>query len=372
MKDPFAIFAALGTLVLERDRSGAFRKLGSAPAWCCELWSDCATGELAIQTAHPFLEAFIADAEEAWRGAAPVASEIWTELDEEGREVHLQATALRVSGSDLLLVERSDALHDAEQQLLQRARELRLTHDALSREVEQKDVLVHCIIHDLQGPLNTILGTLSLFEERELPTQLSSLAATAQRAAQRERDLIRDILQVFAAEHEVAMPVAATPLTAADLLDVLTEAIALIEPSARAKGIRVERPEADGTLQVVGDRSRLLRVASNLLENALRHAREHVAVTLSSEEASARLTVEDDGPGVATDVVEHLFEKFARTSGSRGGTGLGLYFCRITVERWGGAIGHEPREGGGARFWVRLPRAPVMSGGRDGKALGGG
>ena len=52
--------------------------------------------------------------------------------------------------------------------------------------------------------------------------------------------------------------------------------------------------------------------------------------------------------------VPSLFEKLARDPRG-GGTGLGLYFCRITVALWGGGIGYEPRPGGGARFWIRLP-----------------
>ncbi len=361
MTDPLAVFTALGTLVLERTPSGEFRRVGGVPAWCRELWTEEPGPELLVDDALPFLSAFLPEAEEAWRSTsyAPVESEIWTERTRTG-ELHLQATALRVQGAELLLVGRGDALHDTQQQLLQRARELRRTHDVLAREVEQKDVLVHCVIHDLQGPLNTILGTLSLFEERTLPSDVAHLAATAERAALRERDLIRDILQVFAAEHEASVPVAATQTVVADALEALREALVLLEPAARARRVRIEAQlgdAGDGALLVLGDRSRLLRVASNLLDNGLRHARESVTVSLAHDASSARLTVEDDGPGVSADVAAHLFEKFARTTGSRGGTGLGLYFCRITVERWGGAIGHEAREGGGARFWVRLRRA---------------
>jgi len=358
MTDPFAVFAALGTLVLERTSSGTFRRLGAVPEWCREL-SLGGEGELSLDSL-PFVEAFLRERREArdpFPASLPVSSEIWTEFDARGDELHLQTTALSVAGAELLLVARADALHDTQQQLLQRARDLRMAHESLAREVEQKDVLVHCIIHDLQGPLNTILGTLSLFEERDLPPEITRLAGTAERAALRERDLIRDILQVFAAEHEALVPAAATPTITVDAVDVVNEAVSFVEPTAKARGIRIAVDLVrDESLQVLGDRSRLLRVVSNLLENGLRHARERVAISLSHDVSWARLTVEDDGQGVSSDVAEHLFEKFARTGGSRGGTGLGLYFCRITVERWGGAIGHEVPEGGGARFWVRLRR----------------
>lgn len=357
MTDPLAIFTALETLVLERSSDTEFHRLGAAPAWCATLSLDTEDG-LSLE-AMPFVEAFLDEARAAWRDRGTACSEIWTEIDPRGGEVHLQAKALSVANTELLLVERADALHDTQQLLLQRARALRLTHDALAREVEQKDVLMHCIIHDLQGPLNTILGTLSLFDERALPPELARLSSTAERAALRERELIRDILQVFAAEHE--SPVANVPMTVIDAAEVAADAAAFLEPAARARGVRLAVTIEGGPLPVRADRSRLLRVVSNLLDNALRHARGLVSLTLSRESRFVVIRVEDDGPGVAGDVGEHLFEKFGRTSGTRGGTGLGLYFCRITVERWGGAIGHEPREGGGARFWVRLDEASAHS-----------
>ena len=54
--------------------------------------------------------------------------------------------------------------------------------------------------------------------------------------------------------------------------------------------------------------------------------------------------------------VPRLFRKYAQGGGTNGQVGLGLYFCRITVEGWGGAVGYEPAPGGGARFWFRLPK----------------
>jgi signal transduction histidine kinase len=80
------------------------------------------------------------------------------------------------------------------------------------------------------------------------------------------------------------------------------------------------------------------------------------------------IAVEDEGEGVAAETLPRLFEKFAHDPRA-GGTGLGLYFCRITIEQWGGGIGYEPRVPVGSRFWIRLParaseheRQPRMDG----------
>ena len=101
----------------------------------------------------------------------------------------------------------------------------------------------------------------------------------------------------------------------------------------------------------------------NLLENAIRHSPDGGAVHLSAraERREVILRVEDEGPGVSPEAQPDLFHRF-RPRGRRAGlAGLGLYVCRLAVESWGGRIGYDDREGGGARFWVRLkqPRPPL-------------
>jgi len=73
--------------------------------------------------------------------------------------------------------------------------------------------------------------------------------------------------------------------------------------------------------------------------------------------------VDDEGPGLPEDATAtRLFALFAKGKGERAGkAGLGLYFCKMTVERWGGAIGCENRPAVGARFWFRLSRATARS-----------
>jgi signal transduction histidine kinase len=117
---------------------------------------------------------------------------------------------------------------------------------------------------------------------------------------------------------------------------------------------------ADGEpLLVVAEKSRLVRVFYNLLQNAMRHSPKGGSVTVSAREEGdgfVRVAVEDRGAGIPPEVIPQLFQKFVRRGKSGGKAGLGLYFCRITVEQWGGTIGCEPRVGGGTTFWFRLKR----------------
>ncbi len=114
--------------------------------------------------------------------------------------------------------------------------------------------------------------------------------------------------------------------------------------------------------QVRGRRDQLERVVRNLLDNADRHAREVVAVHVTSGDGHVVFEVEDDGEGVAIDQRDVIFERFGRADSGRGrvegGTGLGLAIAREIVVAHGGTItvAHSPTLGG-ARFTVSLPDA---------------
>jgi two-component system OmpR family sensor kinase len=99
-------------------------------------------------------------------------------------------------------------------------------------------------------------------------------------------------------------------------------------------------------------------VATNLLENALRHTPPGTRVTVSTRampDGGARLTVSDNGPGIAPDLAPRLFERFVRGAGDRGGSfGLGLAIVAAVAETHDGGVAVEQAPGGGARFVVRF------------------
>jgi signal transduction histidine kinase len=113
---------------------------------------------------------------------------------------------------------------------------------------------------------------------------------------------------------------------------------------------------------VPGHPEQLARALGHLADNAARHARSQVRITVAAadDDSTARLVVDDDGPGIPPADRERVFERFTRLDDARtratGGTGLGLAVTRSIVETHGGAITatHNPR--GGARFTTTLPR----------------
>lgn len=361
-----SLLSALDKLVIERLHDGSFVVRGEPPPWFLRLEGAASWREepLRLDGALPFLEVFLPEAERAWvtEGAPIARSDCWTQRTDDDEALHLEATALRVGPSRLLVITRSDALVHERRRVLQRARELRLLHEALAREVERKEVLVHCIVHDLSGPLNSLLGALSLLQEQPLPQKSAALAELALRAALRQRELIREILDAFAGEGAALDDPGDDLAVSADLRGTIAQVLEALAPAACGRGVRLEGPPEPGggpPCNVVGEERRLARVLSNLVENALRFtaARTSVRLLVHEEPGWVRVTVDDEGPGVSPSVAPHLFQKFARGGDPGAGSGLGLYGARIAVEAWGGAIGYEARPEGGARFWLRLRRA---------------
>jgi signal transduction histidine kinase len=139
---------------------------------------------------------------------------------------------------------------------------------------------------------------------------------------------------------------------AAVLKDAL--AIARMDPSHR--GRTIELAVDDGLSMVCGDQQKLTQVMVNLLRNALQASGEHttVRVRAQADSASVLLAVEDEGPGVAAELRDHLFQPFVSTKGTQG-MGMGLYVARLIVESHEGKISCCNRPQGGARFQVSLP-----------------
>jgi signal transduction histidine kinase len=183
--------------------------------------------------------------------------------------------------------------------------------------------------------------------------------------ASRQKALIQQILDVFAAEVGAFETAAHDPAHAPDMVWCAQAVVEALRPSCVRNQVTLQlAPDIDVAAEwrVVGEASRLERVIFNLVDNALRHSPVGSAVTvdIAADEVGVFVTVDDEGPGVPPDLMGTMFEKFSQARVQPGQAGLGLYFCRITIEGWGGTIGYSPRATGGARFWFRLPRPAAV------------
>ena len=211
--------------------------------------------------------------------------------------------------------------------------------------------------HELRTPLTSVLANLELLAET-LDGDRGEAAASALRSSRRMRRLVADLLLLARADAGRQ----AAPSQALDLGRVVVEAAAELEPVVGDRLLSVDVAEG-ATVRGVGDD--LHRLVLNLMENALRHTPGGTAVraAVDVEDGAVVLHVDDDGPGIAPELREKVFERFVRVGGeSSGSSGLGLSIVRAVADAHGGSVRVEDDpDGVGARFVVRLPLARVSS-----------
>jgi signal transduction histidine kinase len=211
--------------------------------------------------------------------------------------------------------------------------------------------------HELRTPLTSVLANLELLTE-VLDGELGESAQSALRSSQRMRRLVADLLLLARADAPRS-----APREPVDVGRVVVEAAAELGPVTAQHRLSVGVDAGAGPLCVDGIRDELHRLAVNLMENAVKHTPPGTVIkaTAGREGDEIVLAVEDEGPGVAPEVRDRLFERFVRGSGDRGGSfGLGLSIVRAVAETHGGSVTLEDPPAGttGARFVVRLPARP--------------
>ena len=221
--------------------------------------------------------------------------------------------------------------------------------------------MIHCIIHDIAGQLSGINCCLALLEFENLTPKGKERLQIGRKQSIRQEMLIREILDAFSAEIQSLEYFTVDAEQAPNILNAAREVIEFLTPTFALNKMHLKLVtdiDLSADWKVVGDKSRLERVITNLVENAFRHSPEEstVVIDLKQDDNYIRVAIDDEGSGVPEKMVGSLFQKFSQGKGKSGRVGLGLYFCRITIERWGGEIGYSPRLEGGSRFWFSLPK----------------
>ncbi len=356
------LFAALDIVVMELLDDGYFKMVSMIPDWFIKFYPEALEREkLAPGTKFPFLENFIIDAEKFWtsNSSQKLTSSLWIEVDNSGKEYHLEASVYRLKNTKLLLIALVEEAYQEKQFLIQKCRESNLSYQKLVKEVQKKEILIHCIIHDLAGQLTAIKCCFDLLSFQNLTPKGIEYLQTGKKQATKQQTLIKDVLNAFSAEVESLEAFTIDPQQAPDVLACAKDVIEALSPNFSTNQINLELESTIDTSndwKVVGEKSRLDRVLTNLVENAFRHSPPNSTVTidLQPHENYIVLSVMDRGAGVSPEMANNLFKKFSQGKNKAGKVGLGLYFCRITVERWGGKIGYSPRPNGGSQFWARL------------------
>jgi heavy metal sensor kinase len=214
--------------------------------------------------------------------------------------------------------------------------------------------------HELRTPLTIIKANTSLaLSERRTETEYEKTLRAVDAAADRMTRIVQDLLLLARADAgQLAYSLAPTPLS-----EVLQSATVVLSSLDHAP-IRLDLPAKP--ISVLGHADSLVRLFSNLLENAVRHTPEDGKITVSAEQAGKQIAVEitDTGVGIAPEHLPHVLERFYRVEAARsrahGGTGLGLSICRSIVELHGGSLEITSAPGQGTTVRVLLQNAEAL------------
>ncbi|HYM31899.1 MAG TPA: ATP-binding protein [Candidatus Cybelea sp.] len=229
--------------------------------------------------------------------------------------------------------------------------------DAAESGNRAKTQFLATVGHELRTPLNGILGMADLLLNSRLDAEQRSYAEVVRDGGRKLLRIINDILDFTQLEADrIELEIAPFDVNA-----LVKQAIARMAPRAAEKGLSLSSyVDADVPASMLGDRTRILRVLSILLDNAVKFTDSgSVSCEVSRmDDGTTVFQVVDTGPGVPASVQPHVFERFTSgdTSFARrhGGSGLGLAIAHRLVEAMGGTIGVDGAAGGGSRFWFRL------------------
>ncbi|WP_431688405.1 CHASE2 domain-containing protein [Hahella sp. NBU794] len=227
-------------------------------------------------------------------------------------------------------------------------------HEAQQKRLET----IHFISHDLRAPLASQLALLDTLSAALPDAKLASKIDAARELTQKSLGMAEAFLQlarVEAADH--------IHFYDCELLDIVDNAVDSISPSALTRGIAVQVYCEEDSLPIKANADLLERALVNLLHNAVKFTPQNHSIELKLEKADAGTLIHlrDQGPGIAASEIPYLFERFRRTHASEQqgvqGSGLGLRFVKLVIDRHGGAIQVNSALGEGTEFVIELPDA---------------
>ncbi len=273
------------------------------------------------------------------------------------REIADVATSVKEMAARLLAEE--EAMRVKIDELTTTTRRLSETREQLAGSERMASVgrLAAGVAHEIGNPIAAIMGLHDLIETGDLPSEdKEDFLRRMRKETERIHVVVRDLLDYARPE---TMPPSGTAASA-DVAEITNDVLSLVRPQKEWRGVAAE-VEVPVGLRVALSGQRLTQVLLNLLLNAGAALGPKgggtVAVRARADGDEVHIDVEDDGPGVPSDLRDRVFDPFVTTKEVGAGTGLGLAVCRGIVEGARGRIVVDETHAPGARFTVTLPRA---------------
>ncbi|MGM0556852.1 MAG: sensor histidine kinase [Myxococcota bacterium] len=278
--------------------------------------------------------------------ASPISVLPPNEFGQVGRSFNEMLGELRSKREEL--EERLEELNRANEELSQAQESL-----IRSEKLASVGQLSAGVAHEIGNPLAAIAGYVEILDDDDLDEDVrDDILERTGREVDRIRSTIRDLLD-FSREdrdHEIQ---------SVRLRDCVDEARSLVEAQPRSREVELDIELPDADLRVLAIESQLVQVLVNLLINAVDIVSEGGRVELTTAPRDERVVISvcDDGPGIADEDLQRLFEPFYTTKDPGEGTGLGLAISLRIIKRFGGDIDVESTPGEGSCFRVSLEQA---------------
>lgn len=314
---------------------------------------------------------------EGWSGMfhaedQPRAWEAWRHSLETGESYEIEYRLRHRSGEYRWVLGRALSVRNEQGEIVRwmgtctDIHEHKQARDELLAANRRKDDFLAMLAHELRNPLAPISTAAHLLKGAPLDAaRVQRSADIIDRQVRHMTALVDDLLDVS----RVTRGLVELERTPVELKSVLGHAIEQVRPLIEARGHQLTTRMASGDVYVVGDRTRLVQVMSNLLNNAAKYTPPNGSLTVAmAVEEQVEVRVSDTGTGIEPGLLPHVFELF--TQGERtpdraqGGLGLGLALVRSLVELHGGRVKAESEgRGRGAAFTVTLPLLRVGAAG---------
>ncbi|MCL5674519.1 MAG: hybrid sensor histidine kinase/response regulator [Candidatus Omnitrophica bacterium] len=228
-----------------------------------------------------------------------------------------------------------------------------------------RDGLVHMIVHDIRNSLTGIYGYIELLRN----TEEGKISPDGQEYAQRALNGLESLVEMTSTLLDVSKIESGQMklnFSEWDMAGLTRDILKKMDSLRETRRFTIVMDPQDGRFILESDRILIGRVIQNLMSNALKFTPPdgEISIVLKSLQDHIQFSVKDTGPGIPAEYHKKIFEKFGQVESQTGNcprsTGLGLTFCKMTVEAHGGRISVDSEVNKGSTFWFILPKKQTL------------